>query len=106
MDGKTIKRKIKQKGLTLRQTATNLGITEQALNGRLTAKSISCETLEMVAKAIGESVSYFYNEKPIFSIEDADKFREFGEKIRTIEKMIRDGRLIVTTPDPKTKREI
>ena len=74
MTGKELKSKLRQackdKGITLAAIAAKLGMHRQVLEERLQVKVVSTSTLELLAEAIGESVSYFYNELPIFSIED------------------------------------
>ena len=74
MTGKELKTKLRQackdKGITLTAVAAKLGMHRQVLEERLQVKVVSTSTLELLAEAIGESVSYFYNELPIFSIED------------------------------------
>ena len=74
MTGKELKSKLrkacKDKGITLTAVACKLGMHRQVLEERLQVKVVSTSTLELLAEAIGESVSYFYNELPIFSVED------------------------------------
>ena len=73
MTGKELKSKLrkacKDKGITISTVASTLGMKRQVLEERLQVKVVSTETLELIAGAIGESVSYFYNELPIFSVE-------------------------------------
>ena len=47
-----------------------MGISLQALYARLGVDNVSTDTLERVAKAINEPVSYFYNEYPILGVEE------------------------------------
>lgn len=74
MTGKELKAKLrkacKDKRTTISAVATALGMSRQVLEQRLSVKVVSTSTLELLADAIGESVSYFYNELPIVSIED------------------------------------
>lgn len=74
MTGKELKTKLrkacKDKGITLTAVAAKLGMHRQVLEERLQVKVVSTSTLELLAEAIGESVSYFYNELPIFSVEE------------------------------------
>lgn len=74
MTGKELKTKLrkacKDKGITLTAIAAKLGMHRQVLEERLQVKVVSTSTLELLAEAIGESVSYFYNELPTFSVEE------------------------------------
>lgn len=63
MIGKVIKQKIKSKGFTLRAVADAMGESPQNLQQLLRANvHVNTDTLERVAKAIDEPISYFYDE--------------------------------------------
>ena len=75
MKGSDIKARIKAKGYTLREVAERIGESPQNLNGYLNSADVRSSTIERIAAAIGESVSYFYNELPLYSIEDYDRIK-------------------------------
>ena len=85
MTGKELKAKLrkacKDKGTTMSAVAASLGMHRQVLEERLRVKVVSTSTLELLAQAIGESVSYFYNELPIFSIEDYAEVKNLQKEI-------------------------
>ena len=70
MTGEKIREKIREKNIKLTTVANRMGISLQALYARLGVENISTDTLERVADAIDEPVSYFYNEYPILSVEE------------------------------------
>ena len=70
MSGEELKAKIKAKGFTLREVAERLGESPQNLQGWLKSHDVKSGQIERIAKAMGESVSYFYNELPLYSVED------------------------------------
>lgn len=57
MDGEYLRKKIKSRGFSQKAVAEMLGMSEQALNGRLNAKSLSYETVELILKAIGVNLT-------------------------------------------------
>lgn len=76
MKGSEIKARIKAKGITLREVAARIGESPQNLHGYLNSDDVRSSTIERIAGAIGESVSYFYNELPILSMEDYDRVKK------------------------------
>ncbi len=85
MTGKELKTKLrkacKDKGISLAAVASKLSMHRQVLEERLQVKVVSTSTLELLAEAIGESVSYFYNEYPIFSVEDYVEIKSLQKEI-------------------------
>ena len=85
MTGKELKTKLrkacKDKGITLTTVAAKLGMHRQVLEERLQVKVVSTSTLELLAEAIGESVSYFYNEYPIFSVDDYVEVKSLQKEV-------------------------
>jgi transcriptional regulator with XRE-family HTH domain len=66
MIGSEIKEKIKAKGFTLRYVAEKMGTTPQNLQQLLRADMhVNSDTMERVARAIGEPISYFYEEEEL-----------------------------------------
>lgn len=88
MTGDQLRKKIKAKGYTLKAVADTLGILPQTLYMRLSAESISTDTLERIAAAIGESVSYFYNELPIIRIEDYAEVYNLRHEIDNLNRLL------------------
>jgi SOS-response transcriptional repressor LexA len=63
MRGLEIKKKLKDKGFSLRKTAELIGETPQNLNSLLNAQDIKTGVVERIAKATGLSLMFFYSEK-------------------------------------------
>lgn len=73
MTGEKVKELIKAKGFTFRSIADAVGESQMNLHHMLSAKDVKSGTLERVAEAMGEDVSYFYGKRPIYSLEDYAK---------------------------------
>lgn len=69
-----IKKTIARSGKTKREVAKAMGISPQTLNTRLSAKSISVDTLERIAEALGISPAEFYE----------NQLREENERLRKL----------------------
>lgn len=66
MKGSEVKKKIKSKGYTLSSVAEAMGTSSQNLQQLLRADAhVNTDTLERVAKAIEEPISYFYEEEEL-----------------------------------------
>ena len=76
MRGTDIKARIKAKGITLREVAERIGESPQNFHAYLNSDDVRSSTIERIADAIGESVSYFYNEWPILSMEEYDRVKK------------------------------
>lgn len=70
MTGEKVRRKIKEKGYTFHSIAQAIGESDANLRCMLIVKDVKSGTLERIAQAMGENVSYFYEEHPVFSIEE------------------------------------
>lgn len=70
MTGDRVRQKIKEKGFTFHSIAQAIGESDANLRCMLLVKDVKSGTLERIAKAMGENVSYFYEEHPVFSIEE------------------------------------
>ena len=82
MTGAQIKAKIKAKNIPLKEVAERMGISRQSFTLSLRAKnSVTTAFLERVAEAIEEPVSYFYNELPIYTVEDYAKIQALRDKV-------------------------
>lgn len=73
MTGKQLKEKIKQKGIKFTTLAEMLDVVPQQVQQYFNANNVSTDVVERIAEVIGESVSYFYNEYPILTIEDYNR---------------------------------
>ncbi len=73
MTGEEVKKLIKAKGFTFRSIANAIGESQMNLHHMLSAQDVKSGTLERVAAAMGEDVSYFYGKMPIYSLEDYAK---------------------------------
>jgi transcriptional regulator with XRE-family HTH domain len=74
MTHEEIKKTIARSGKTKREVAKVMGISPQTLNTRLSAKSISVDTLERIAEALGISPAEFYE----------NQLREENERLRKL----------------------
>lgn len=74
MTHEEIKKTIARSGKTKREIAKAMGISPQTLNSRLSAKSISVDTLERIAEALGISPAEFYE----------NQLREENERLRKL----------------------
>ena len=70
MTGKQLKEKIQQKGIKFAALAKMLDLAPQQVQQYFIAQNVSTDVLERISEAMGESVSYFYNEYPILSMEE------------------------------------
>ena len=96
MKGSTIKQKIIDKGFSLSDVADLLGVTKQnfytiAVNN----DNVKTETLERIAAAIGEPVSYFYNEYPIISMEDYSRIRQMEKEVQMLKERVQNQDQII-----------
>ena len=89
MKGSVIREKILAKGFKLGEVAEQLGMSSQNLYAVcFSSDNVKTETLENIAEVIGEPVSYFYSEQPIFSIEDYDEVVMNRVKVHYMEKLL------------------
>lgn len=95
MTGKQLKEKIKQKGIKYSALAERLGVVPQQVHQYFNTPNISTEVLERIADAMGESVSYFYNEQPVFTIEDYAKISNMEQEIMYLRLLIREKDRII-----------
>lgn len=77
MTGSEIKKRILAKGFKLTDVARAMGISPQHFNAiAIRSKDVRVSTIERIAGIIGEPPSYFFNEHPILSIEEADRIKK------------------------------
>ena len=74
MTHEEIQKTIARSGKTKREVAKAMGVSPQTLNTRLSAKSISVDTLERIAEALGISPAEFYE----------NQLREENERLRKL----------------------
>lgn len=101
MKGSEIKARVKAKGITLREVAARIGESPQNLHGYLNSNDVRSSIIERIAGAIGESVSYFYNEFPVISMEDYDRVKKLEYENRLMRELL-DG-VIAKKVDKKEK---
>jgi len=92
MRGLEVKKKLKDKGFSLRKTAELIGETPQNLNSLLNAQDIKTGVVERIAKATGLSLMFFYSEKIGLMTEI---------EIEQHDKEVTDGKWQVATAKPK-----
>lgn len=97
MTGKQLKEKIKQKGIKFTTLADMMDILPQQMNQYFNTNNVSTEVLERIADAIGESVSYFYNEQPVFTIEDYAKISKMEQEIMYLRLLVREKERLIET---------
>lgn len=90
MTGKQLKQKIKQKGFKFNALADMLGVTPQQVQQYFNANNVSTEVLERIAEVIGESVSYFYNEYPILSLEEYGRIVKMEQEISYLRQLLNE----------------
>lgn len=88
MTGKELKAKIKAKGIKSALLAQKLGVVGQNMQQYYKSNNLTTSTLEQIAEAIGESVSYFYNELPIFSIEDYTRVKNLEREVEYLNRLL------------------
>ena len=88
MTGAHLRKKIRAKGFTFQQIAEAIGESKQNFSRILSTDNIKTETLERIAAAMGESVSYFYNERPIFALAEYTENELLRQIIRDKEALI------------------
>lgn len=88
MTGKQLKQKIKQKGIKFTTLAEMLDVVPQQVQQYFKANNVSTDVVERIAEVIGESVSYFYNEYPILTIEDYNRIITMEKEIAYLRQLL------------------
>lgn len=88
MTGKQLKQKIKQKGIKFTTLAEMLDVVPQQVQQYFNANNVSTDVVERIAEVIGESVSYFYNEYPILTIEDYNRIITMEKEIAYLRQLL------------------
>lgn len=82
-----IKKLIKDKNLTIREVASDIGMTEQGFQKLIRENSTKVETLEAIAKRLNVSVSIFFNEVQNDNKEPLNQSNLVESQQRTIENL-------------------
>lgn len=96
MTGSHLRKKIRAKGFTFQQIADAIGESKQNFSRILSTDNIKTETLERVAAAMGESVSYFYNEQPIFALAEYTEYESQKRENELLRQIIRDKEALIS----------
>lgn len=64
MDGKRLKYKIQESGLSIKSIADKTGLEASNISGTFRSKNVGSLTLEKIAEAIGKPVAWFYEDYP------------------------------------------
>lgn len=90
MTGEQLRKKIKSKQRSFKSVAEAIGETPQNFQNMLNAADVKSGTLERVAQALGEPVSYFYEELPIVSMEDYAEYISLKKENEMLHRMVVD----------------
>lgn len=88
MTGEYVRKKIKEKGFSYRSIAQAIGESDQNFRCMLMVEDVKSGTLERIAKAMGENVAYFYNERPIFTMEEYADIRLARQEIKFLHELL------------------
>lgn len=83
MTGKELHTKIKSSGVPFKDIAEALGISQQNLQNKFKADNASSRFIEELAKVLGVSVAWFYNENP-----DLNQMAKLREDIEFYKKLV------------------
>lgn len=96
MTGAHLRKKIRAKGFTFQQIADAIGESKQNFSRILSTDNIKTKTLERIAAAMGESVSYFYNERPIFTLAEYTEYESRKRENELLRQIIRDKEALIS----------
>ncbi|MCZ2726239.1 helix-turn-helix domain-containing protein [Bacteroides caccae] len=100
-----IKELLKQKKITIRDFASDIGMTEQALQLLIRKNSTKIETLELIAKKLNVSVSIFFDGEPDGDVAAAALLskqivKESSQIIsNSIEELVKDKNKLIETQE-------
>lgn len=108
MTGEQLRKKIKSRKRSFKSVAEAIGETPQNFQNMLNAADVKSGTLERIAEALGESVSYFYEELPIVSMEDYAEYVSLKKENEMLNRMLEEktahlNELLRTIMDGKKK---
>ena len=90
MTGERVRQKIKEKGFTFHNIAQTIGESDANLRCMLLPKDVKSGTLERIAAAMGENVSYFYEEQPVFSIEEYAEIHSLKKEVAILRQLLNE----------------
>lgn len=90
MTGDRVRQKIKEKGYTFHSIAQAIGESDANLRCMLIVKDVKSGTLERIAQAMGENVSYFYEEHPVFSIEEYAEIHALKKEVVLLRQLLNE----------------
>ena len=90
MTGDKVRQKIKEKGYTFHSIAQAIGESDANLRCMLLVKDVKSGTLERIAQAMGENVSYFYEEHPVFSIEEYAEIYSLKKEVLMLRQLLNE----------------
>lgn len=95
MTGEIVRQKIKEKGFTFHSIAQAIGESDANLRCMLIVKDVKSGTLERIARAMGENVSYFYEEHPVFSIEEYAEVHSLKKENAMLRQLLNEKERII-----------
>jgi transcriptional regulator with XRE-family HTH domain len=90
MTGDQLRKKIKSRKRSYKSVAEAIGETPQNFQNMLNASDVKSGTLERIAKALGEPVSFFFEELPIVSIEDYADYIALKKENEMLQHLVRE----------------
>lgn len=95
MTGEIVRQKIKEKGFTFHSIAQAIGESDANLRCMLLVKDVKSGTIERIAKAMGENVSYFYEEHPVFSVEEYAAIHSLKQENTLLRQLLNEKERII-----------
>lgn len=90
MTGEQLRKKIKSRKRSFKSVAEAIGETPQNFQNMLNASDVKSGTLERIAKALGEPVSFFFEELPIVSLEDYADYIALKKENEMLQHLVRE----------------
>lgn len=90
MTGDQLRKKIKSRKRSYKSVAEAIGETPQNFQNMLNASDVKSGTLERIAEALGEPISYLYNEVPIVSLEDYAEYIALKKENEMLQRLVRE----------------
>jgi transcriptional regulator with XRE-family HTH domain len=90
MTGDQLRKKIKSRKRSYKSVAEAIGETPQNFQNMLNASDVKSGTLERIAKALGEPVSFFFEELPIVSLEDYADYIALKKENEMLQSLVRE----------------
>ncbi len=91
MDGKVLKRKIKQSGISCSELSRRLGISPQSLSAIFNTSDVKTGLVEKIANIIGVHLSFFFERKS----NEGDEFSSFMDATpKSLEEVQKQNKLL------------